>query len=107
MNMKNRQHEEKSSNYLEVTIYNKTKEIEEKIATGKASKKELIKYKNVLRIEIKVKNGKLNSNKSQDQLKGKKNVRDKALETYYNFEALDTYYSNTEKNYLVQNHIIE
>lgn len=97
MNMKYRQHKEKSSNYLEVTIYNKTKEIEERIATGKASKKELIKYKNVLRIEIKVKNGKLNSNKSQDQLKGKKNVRNKSLETYYNFKALDTYYSNTAK----------
>ena len=97
MNMKYRQHKEKSSNYLEVTIYNKTKEIEERIATGKASKKELIKYKNVLRIEIKVKNGKLNSNKSQDQLKEKKNVRNKSLETYYNFKALDTYYSNTAK----------
>ena len=83
--MKHKQHKEESSNYLEVTIYNKTKEIEQKIAEGKADKKDLIRYKNVIRTEIKVKNGKLNSNKSQDQLSNKENVRTKDLETYYNF----------------------
>lgn len=57
--MKFREHEEKSSNYLEVTIYNKTKEIEQQIAEGKADKKDLIRYKNIIRTEIKVKNGKL------------------------------------------------
>ncbi len=95
--MKHKQHKEESSNYLEVTIYNKTKEIEQKIAEGKADKKDLIRYKNVIRTEIKVKNGKLNSNKSQDQLSNKENVRTKDLETYYNFEALHTYYSNNSK----------
>ncbi len=97
MIMKHRQHKEESSNYLEVTIYNKTKEIEQKIAEGKADIKDFIRYKNVIRTEIKVKNGKLNSNKSQDQLNNKENVRTKELETYYNFEALNTYYSNTAK----------
>ena len=41
--MKHKQHKEESSNYLEVTIYNKTKEIEQKIAEGKADKKDLIR----------------------------------------------------------------
>lgn len=95
--MKHRQHNEESSNYLEVTIYNKTKEIEQKIAEGKADKKDLIRYKNIIRTEIKVKNGKLNSNKSQDQLNNKENVRTKELETYYNLEALNIYYSNNVK----------
>lgn len=95
--MKHRWHKEESSNYLEITIYNKTKEIEQKIADGTASKELLIKYKNIIRTEIKVKNGKLNSNKSQDQLNNKENVRTKELETYYNKEALYTYYSNNAK----------
>lgn len=95
--MKHRQHNEESSNYLEITIYNKTKEIEQKIANGTASKELLIRYKDIIRIEIKVKNGKLNSNKSQDQLKNKENVRTKELETYYNLEALNTYYSGNSK----------
>lgn len=43
--MKFREHEEKSSNYLEVTIYNKTKEIEQQIAEGKADKKTLLDIK--------------------------------------------------------------
>ena len=95
--MKFREHEEKSSNYLEVTIYNKTKEIEQQIAEGKADKKDLIRYKNIIRTEIKVKNGKLNSNKSQDQLNNKENIRTKDLETYYNFESLHKYYSNNDR----------
>lgn len=95
--MKYRQHKEESSNYLEVTIYNKTKEIEQKLSAGTSSKELLIKYKNIIRTEIKVKNGKLNSNKSQDQLNNKENVRTKELETYYNRAALYTYYSNNAK----------
>lgn len=97
MIMKYRQHKEESSNYLEVTIYHKTKEIEQKIAEGKADKKDLIRYKNVIRTEIKVKNGKLNSNKSQDLLNNKECVRTKDLKTYYNVKALNTYYSNNAK----------
>ena len=95
--MKHKQHKEESSNYLEVTIYNKTKEIEQKIAEGKADKKDLIRYKNIIRTEIKVKNGKLNSNKSQDQLNNKENIRTKDLETYYNLESLHKYYSNNAR----------
>ena len=97
MIMKYREHKEKSSNYLEVTIYNKTKETEQRIAEGRASKEELIKYKNIMRVEIKVKNGKLNSNKSQDQLSHKENIRTKDLDNYYNLKALHTYYSNNVK----------
>ena len=94
MKMKYREHKEESSNYLEITIYNKTKETEQRIASGKASKDELIRYKNVIRTEIKVKNGKLNSNKSQDKLNNKINIRSKDLCNYYNADATKTYYSN-------------
>ena len=94
MKMKYREHKEESSNYLEITIYNKTKETEQRIASGKASKDELIRYKNVIRTEIKVKNGKLNSNKSQDKLNNKVNIRTKNLCNYYNADATKTYYSN-------------
>ena len=97
MIMKHRQHKEGSSNYLEVTIYHKAKEIEQKIAEGKADKKDLIRYKNVIRTEIKVKNGKLNSNKSQDLLNNKECVRIKDLKTYYNVKTLNTYYFNNAK----------
>ena len=82
--MKHKKHREESSNYLEIIVYNKTKEIENRIAKGKASKDELIKYKDVIRTEIKVKNGKLNSNKSQDQLNLKTDIRNKDLDKYYN-----------------------
>lgn len=100
MKMKYREHKEESSNYLEVTIYNKTKETEQRIAAGKASKDELIRYKNVIRTEIKVKNGKLNSNKSQDKLNNKRNIRTKDLCNYYNADATKTYYSkNAQKIY--------
>lgn len=93
--MKHRNHIENSSNYMEITIYNKTKETENRIATGKATKEELIKYKNVIRTEVKVKNGKLNSNKLQDKQKSKTDIRTKDLANYYNNKALHDYYSKS------------
>lgn len=95
--MKHKKHREESSNYLEIIVYNKTKEIENRIANGKASKDELIKYKDVIRTEIKVKNGKLNSNKSQDQLNLKTDIRTKDLDKYYNSKATEDYYSKNAK----------
>ena len=95
--MKYKRHSEDSSNYLEVIVYNKTKEIENRIASGKASKDELVRYKDVIRTEVKVKNGKLNSNKSQDQLNHKTDIRNKSLENYYNDTALQNYYSRNVK----------
>lgn len=95
--MKYKRHSEDSSNYLEVIVYNKTQEIENRIASGKASKDELVRYKDVIRTEVKVKNGKLNSNKSQDQLNHKTDIRNKSLENYYNDTALQNYYSRNVK----------
>lgn len=95
--MKHKKHREESSNYLEIIVYNKTKEIENRIANGKASKDELIKYKDVIRTEVKVKNGKLNSNKSQDQLNLKTDIRTKDLDKYYNSNATENYYSKNVK----------
>lgn len=95
--MKYKRHSEDSSNYLEVIVYNKTKEIENRIASGKTSKDELVRYKDVIRTEVKVKNGKLNSNKSQDQLNHKTDIRNKSLENYYNDTALQNYYSRNIK----------
>lgn len=44
--MKHKQHTEDSSNYLEIIVYNKAKETENRIASGKARKEELInKYR--------------------------------------------------------------
>ena len=70
--------EEISSNYIEITLYNKTKEIEQKIANGEISDSILKKFINIFRTELKVKNGKLNSNK-QKQL-----FNNKDLAAYYN-----------------------
>lgn len=95
--MKHKEHSEESSNYLEIIVYNKTKEIENRIANGKAGKNELIKYKDVIRTEVKVKNGKLNSNKSQDQLNLKTDIRTKDLDKYYNYKATEEYYSKSVK----------
>lgn len=95
--MKHKQHIEDSSNYLEIIVYNKAKETENRIASGKARKEELIKYKDIIRVEVKVKNGKLNSNKSQDNINSKIEIRTKDLGNYYNHNALEEYYSRNVK----------
>lgn len=81
--------EEISSNYIEITLYNKTKEIEQKIASGEMPESVLKKFVNIFRTELKVKNGKLNSNK-QKQL-----FDSKELETYYNLETITKLYHKT------------
>lgn len=81
--------EEISSNYIEITLYNKTKEIEQKIASGEMPESVLKKFINIFRTELKVKNGKLNSNK-QKQL-----FDSKELETYYNLETITKLYHKT------------
>ena len=49
--------EEIISNYMEVTMYNKTLEIEKKIAEGKLSEKDRKKYHNILRTDVNIRNG--------------------------------------------------
>lgn len=75
-------------NYMEVTQYNKTKEIEIKIAEGRAPETERERFANVFRTEVKVKNNKLNAYKD----KGK--IPDKLLETYYNDNTTTELYSS-------------
>lgn len=81
--------EEISSNYIEITLYNKTKEIEQKIANGEIAENLIKKFINIFRTELKVKNGKLNSNK-QKQL-----FNNKSLGTYYNTETTTKLYNKT------------
>ena len=57
--MRNMSDEEIISNYLEICLYNKDKETENKIKKGKANKAEKKKYKNIFRTEVKIKNLKL------------------------------------------------
>ena len=51
--------EEIISNYMEVTMYNKTLEIEKKIADGKLSENDRKKYQNIFRKEVKIRKTKL------------------------------------------------
>lgn len=64
------------------------------------------KYEDIIRVAVKVKNGKLNSNKSQDNINSKIEIRTKDLGNYYNHNALEEYYSRNVKKYLEQNHFI-
>ena len=80
------------SNYMEAELYNKTLQIEQRIAEGKTTKTEKLKYKNIFRTEVRVRNGKLNSNKQ------KKNStwggKPKILQTYYNKESTTEIYNS-------------
>ena len=70
--------DKKGSRYIEVTIYDKEKETENRVKERKATEEEIGHYKNIIRIELKIKNGKLNSNKYEDKKESKN------LQTYYN-----------------------
>lgn len=52
-----------SSGYTETVIYDKGKEMKENAEDGKAAKEEADNYKNIVRIELRIKNGRLNSEK--------------------------------------------
>lgn len=95
--MRNMSDEEIISNYLEICLYNKDKETENKIKKGKANKAEKKKYKNIFRTEVKIKNLKLNANKNSGK------ILNKALETYYNDETTKYLYSNPIKKIFGEN----
>ena len=79
--------EKEMANYMELCLYNKTKEIEMKVLEGKAFETEKERFENVFRTEVKIKNGKINSNISKDKMK------DKSIETYYNKENTTELYN--------------
>lgn len=89
--MKMSKEDARLSNYMEAELYNKTLQIEQRIAEGKITEIEELKYKNTFRTEIRVRNGKLNSNKQ------KKNStwggQPKTLGTYYNGESTTELYN--------------
>jgi len=74
---------ENLSNYIEVEIYDKELHIKYLVRIRKADKKLLKKYKNIFRTEVRLRNGKINSNKQKGIKKSKK------LQEYYN-EATTT-----------------
>ena len=76
-----------TSNYSEITTYDKHLEMENKYKRGKTTMEEVGKYKNTLRTEVKIKNGKLNANKTR--YGGSKKIND-----YYNEESYRKCYVN-------------
>lgn len=78
-----------TSNYIEVTLYSKTLEMEHKVEEGRAPEYLKERYDNIFRTELKLKNGKLNANKRTGKL------LDKKLETYYNYDVTSGIYTGT------------
>jgi len=95
--LKYKQHEEDSSSYIEIIIYDKEKETKYRVEKGRISQQEICKYENTIRVEVKIKNGKLNSNKSYDKKMNKDVIRSKELNNYYNENAVYEYYCKRAK----------
>lgn len=84
--------EKASSNYLEITIYDKCKETLKKFFKGKAILEDVEKYKNVIRTELKIKNGRLNIDKHNESMKNESIKKD--LQTYYNSKKVQELYDD-------------
>lgn len=78
---------ENLSNYIEVEIYDKELHIKYLMRIGRAGEKQLKKYKKIFRTEVRLRNGKINSNKH----KGIKAT--KKLQEYYNEETTTEIYN--------------
>lgn len=89
--------EKEMANYMELCLYNKTKEIELKILEGKAFETEKERFENVFRTEVKIKNGKINSNINKEKMK------DKSIETYYNSKNTTELYNSPVKKIFGEN----
>ena len=89
--MKMERNEARESSYMEAQLYNKTKQIEERYASGKVSEEEKLRYKNTFRTEVRVRNGKLNSNKQKK--KSTWGGQPKILATYYDDESTTELYN--------------
>ncbi len=89
--------EKEMANYMELCLYNKTKEIEMKVLEGKAFETEKEKFENVFRTEVKIKNGKINSNINKEKMK------DKSIETYYNSKNTTELYNSPVKKIFGEN----
>ena len=78
--------DETTSSYIEYTFYDKGEETKYRIEIGEADEEEFEKYKNIFRSEVKIKNGRLNSNYFENK------EMKKELSTYYNAEMTDKLY---------------
>ena len=85
---------DENGNFIEYCFYDKSEEIKIKVDRGKANKSEIKKYKNVFRSEIRIKNGRLNSNKFENA------SMNKELKTYYNEEMTRHFYDRYIKDIL-------
>ena len=89
--------EEDGGTYIEIAFYDKGEETKFRVSVGKATNGELKKYTNIFRSEVRVKNGRLNSNVFQN-----KNLS-KDLSTYYNETATAELYHKYIKSILGEN----
>lgn len=85
---------DENGNYIEYAFYDKSEEIRIKVARGKADESEIKRYKNIFRSEIRIKNGRLNSNKFENSFMTKE------LKTYYNEETTNQLYDKYIKDIL-------
>lgn len=78
---------ERLSNYLEIELYNKDLQVRHLVEIGKANKRQIKKYENIFRTEVRLRNGKLNANKQ----KGIKATKE--LQEYYREETTTEIYN--------------
>ena len=85
----------KSSNYMQIKLYDKDLETQYRVSKGRASPDELATYHNVIRTELRIKNGKLKSDKYEKSKIDK--IVKKDLHTYYNAETTTKLYNDNVK----------
>lgn len=89
--MKLTREEARECSYMEAELYNKTLQIEQKYAEGKVATQEVLRYSNTFRTEVRVRNGKLNSNKQKKTSSWA--GQSKELKTYYNDKSTNELYN--------------
>lgn len=82
---------------IEFSFYDKGKETKYRVSVGKANKSEIEKYNNIFRTEIRIKNGRLNSNVFENK------TMKKDLRTYYNPVITSELYHKYIKSVLGEN----
>ena len=87
--------EESKGTYRQIALYNKYKQIKEKVMAGELPYSELEKYSHIFRTEVRIKNDRLNSNIYSNR------YSDKKLETYYNSEVTTQIYTKFVKRSMV------
>lgn len=89
--------EESKGTYRQIALYNKYKQIKEKVMAGELPYSELEKYSHIFRTEVRIKNDRLNSNIYSNR------YSDKKLETYYNSEVTTQIYTEFVEKFFGHN----